>query len=215
MDIYWFGQAMFKLKGKQTQIIIDPFYPDFVGLKLPKSSELIADAALKTHDHQDHSNLSAVLENPITIEGPGEYEVKGVAITGISVFHDSNNGEERGKNTAYNIEIDGISILHLGDLGHSLTQKQLEEIGPVDIVLIPVGGTYTINASIAAQVVSQLEPKIVIPMHYKIDGLKFPLDEVDAFLKEMGVGSIEPQNKFTITKDKLPDETQVVVLNNI
>lgn len=213
MDINWYGQAMFKLKGKQTQAIIDPFYPEFTGLKLPKPSELIADLALKTHDHEDHSNLKAVEGNPVKIDGPGEYEIKGVAVTGVSVFHDSKNGEERGRNTVYNLEIDGVSVLHLGDLGHTLTQEQLEEIGPVDIVLIPVGGTYTIDAPVAAQVVSQLEPKIVIPMHYKIDGLKFPLDEVDLFLKEMGVGSIEPQNKFSIAKDKLPDETQIVVLN--
>ncbi|EKD91161.1 MAG: hypothetical protein ACD_30C00040G0006 [uncultured bacterium] len=215
MDIIWFGQAMFKLKGKQTQAIIDPFYSEFTGLKLPKPSELIADLALKTHDHEDHSNLKAIEGNSVKIEGPGEYEVKGVAVTGVSVFHDSKNGEERGRNTVYNIEIDGVSVLHLGDLGHTLTQEQLEEIGPVDIVLIPVGGTYTIDAPVAAQVVSQLEPKIVIPMHFKIDGLKFPLDGVDLFLKEMGVGSIEPQNKFSITKDKLPDETQVIVLNKV
>jgi L-ascorbate metabolism protein UlaG (beta-lactamase superfamily) len=211
MDIFWHGQAMFKLKGKNATVVIDPFDPEFVGLKLPK--DLSADIALKTHDHGDHNNLSALTGEPIQITGPGEYEIKGVAITGVEVYHDKQNGVERGKNTVYNIQIDNLNIVHVGDLGHQFSQAQLEEIGNCDILLIPVGGTYTIDAKDASEVVAQLEPRIVIPMHYKVEGLKFELDGVDKFLKEMGKEDVIAQPKLTITRDKLPEEPQVVVLS--
>ena len=212
MDIYWLGQASFKIKGKNTTIIIDPFDPDFTGLKLPKDMQ--ADIAIKTHDHKDHNNLDVVTGDPIKVEGPGEYEVKGVSITGVSVLHDNEGGAQRGKNTVYNILIDNLKIVHLGDLGHTLTEEQIESIGNCDILMVPVGGTYTISAKDATEVVSQIEPQIIIPMHYGgVTGLKFPLDGVDLFLKEMGKENPEPLNKLTITKDKLPAEPQVVLLN--
>ena len=211
MDITWFGQACFKLKGKSASVVIDPFTPDFIGLKLPN---LEADIVLKTHDHGDHNNVSAIAGNPKIFEGPGEYESKGVVITGVSSFHDNSGGSERGLNTIFNVSVDGVNIVHLGDLGQSsLTEAQIAEIDKTDILLIPVGSVFTIDAKQAAGIVSQLEPKIVIPMHYKIEGLKFSLDDVNLFLKEMGITSSEPQNKFTTTKDKLPEETQIVVLN--
>lgn len=210
MDIYWNGQAMFRIKGKQATVIIDPFDP-MIGLKLPK--DLTADMVLQTHAHPDHANTAATNPESIKITGPGEYEVKGVAVTGVATHHDSQKGEERGKNTVYNIEIDGVNIVHMGDLGHVLEEDQVDEIGSTDILLIPVGGTYTIDAKDAARVVTQLEPKVVIPMHYKIEGLNAPLEGVDAFLKEMAIDKVEPLPKLTITKDKLPDETEVVVLN--
>lgn len=210
MDIFWNGQACFKLKGKQSSVVIDPFDSEFSGLKLPKDLE--ADLCLITHDHQDHNNSKAVAGSPIVINGSGEYEVKGIAVIGITTYHDNTKGSERGKNTVYNIEIDGVNVVHLGDLGQTLTEEQVQEIGVCDILLIPVGGIYTITAKEAAEVVSQLEPKIIIPMHYKIDGLKFDLAPVEEFLKEMGVENTVPLNKLSITKDKLPEESQVVVL---
>lgn len=211
MDIYWYGQAMFKLKGKSATVIIDPFDSEFVGLKLPKDMD--ANIAVRTHDHKDHSNLEAVTGDPIKISGPGEYEIKGISVTGIGLFHDSKEGQERGKNTIYNITIDNLNIVHLGDLGHVLTEDQAEEVGNCDILLIPVGSVFTIDAKMASEVVSQLEPRIIIPMHYKVEGLKFDLEPVENFLKEMGVESPQPQPKLSITKDKLPEEPQVVVLN--
>jgi L-ascorbate metabolism protein UlaG (beta-lactamase superfamily) len=214
MDILYYGQACFKIKGKTASIIVDPFDPEIVGLKLPKDME--AQIVAKTHDHKDHNNLKTVTGEPIEVTGPGEYEIKGVAIVGISTFHDNSNGSERGKNTVYNFQIEGLNIVHLGDLGQDqLTQDQLEEIGSCDILMIPVGGTYTIYSKKATEIVSQLEPRIIIPMHYGVDGLKFPLDPVDNFLKEMGVENAEPQPKLTITKDKLPDEPQTIVLNKV
>ncbi|MBI3486332.1 MBL fold metallo-hydrolase [Candidatus Daviesbacteria bacterium] len=210
MDIIWYGQACFKIKGKSASVVIDPYSPE-IGLKPPKDLE--ADLCLITHNHPDHNNVSLVSENAVKITGPGEYEVKGVAVTGVSVFHDSENGAARGKNTVYNVYIDNLNIAHLGDIGESLTEEKADEIGSVDILLIPVGGVYTIDAKLAAEVVAELEPSIIIPMHYGIEGLKYPLDGVDKFLKEMGVENVTPVNKLTITKEKLPSEPQVIVLS--
>lgn len=212
MDIQWFGQACFKLKGKSATIITDPFDPDFVGLKFPKND--VSDVVLVSHSHQDHNFSSGISGEPKVFSGPGEYEVKGVAITGISSFHDKSEGSERGANTIFHCLLDGLNIVHLGDFGQgSLTEAQIEAINTTDILLIPVGGVYTIEAKEAASVVAQLEPKIIIPMHYFLDGLKFQLDPVDKFLKEMGSEGINAVPKLSITKDKLPEEPQVVLLN--
>jgi len=208
MEISWFGQACFKLKGKNATVIIDPYDPDFTGLKLAK--DLPADVVLVTHNHKDHNFTSA----PMVFDKPGEYEVAGVVITGINSFHDNSEGRERGTNVIFHLLFDGLDIVHLGDLGQSkLTERQSAEIGQTDILLVPVGSIYTIDAEAASDIVSQLEPKIIIPMHYKIEGLKFELETVDKFLKEMGAENVVPQAKLSISKDKLPEEPQVVVLN--
>ncbi len=188
----------------------DPFDPEFTGLKAPKDIE--AQVVTISHDHGDHNHPQLVSGDPLVLKGPGEYEKSGVTITGVGSFHDDQKGIERGKNTIYHLNIDGIDIVHLGDLGHELTEQQVSDIGNTDILMIPVGGVYTINSELAAKVVSQLEPVMIIPMHYKIDGLKFDLDPLDGFLKKMGHESIEPVSKLTITRDKLPSEPQIVVL---
>jgi L-ascorbate metabolism protein UlaG (beta-lactamase superfamily) len=211
MDIYFYGQACFKLKGKTSTVVIDPYKEDFTGLKLPK--DLSAIVGISSHNHDDHNNLSVVTGAQLQITGPGEYEAGGVSIVGVSTYHDKERGEQRGKNTVYNVTVDGLNIVHLGDLGDKLSEEQIDEIGSTDILLVPVGGVYTIDSKAASDVVSQLEPKIVIPMHYKLPGLKFELDPVENFLKEMGFESIEPQPKLSVTKDKLPDELQVVLLS--
>ncbi len=210
MDIYFYGQALVKLKGKNATAIIDPFKEDFVGLKLPK--DLAADLAIMTHNHDDHNNLNAITDAVLKITGPGEYEVKGISVTGVSTFHDMEQGAQRGRNTVYNIGIDGLNVVHLGDLGHKLSEEEVDEIGSTDILLVPVGGTYTIDAKLASDIVSQLEPKIIIPIHYKLPGLKFELAPVEDFLKEMGFENAAPAPKLSITKDKLPEEMQVVLL---
>lgn len=214
MDIYWYGQALFRIKGKTASVVVDPYDADFVGLKAPKMEE--ADIVLVTHQHRDHNYTSLVSGPSMVFSGPGEYEVKGAVITGISSFHDNSKGQERGLNTIYQIFMEGLNVVHLGDLGQDkLTEEQILAIGQTDILMIPVGGTYTINSKQAAEIVSQLEPKIIIPMHYGIPELKFPLEEVDKFLKEMGAEEVVPQPKLSITKDKLPDEPTVVVLSKI
>lgn len=216
MEILWYGHACFKLKGKYASVVIDPYDSEYTGLKLPK--ELTANVVLSTHSHNDHNNTSFVEgidgSSPMVFSDPGEYEIGGIVITGVASSHDSQNGAERGKNTIFHMMVDGLNIVHLGDFGQEkLSEEQLSQIGQTDILLIPVGGKYTIDAKLAVEIVSQLEPKIVIPMHYFIEGLKFELDPVDNFLKAMGVEGVLAQPKLSITKDKLPEETQVVVLS--
>lgn len=216
MDIFWYGQACFKIKGKNANLVIDPFDPDFTKLKLPK--ELQADVVLSSHDHKDHNFVSAVTNatggQSMAFKEPGEYEVAGIVISGVRSFHDDVNGAEKGPNTIFHLLFEGLDIVHLGDLGQSkLTEEQVAEIGQTDILLIPVGGMYTLGTKAASDIVSQLEPKIIIPMHYKIDGLGFELEGVEGFLKEMGAEGVTPVPKLSITKEKLPEEPQVVVLS--
>lgn len=214
MHIIWHGQSCFQLmigssKGEQVSILIDPFDAS-IGLKVPSLS---ADLLLISHDHADHNNKKAVKNTPFLIEGPGEYEIKEVFVQGISSFHDDQEGKERGLNTIYSIEAEELRICHLGDLGQKeLTDEQLEKIGDVDILMVPVGGTYTIEAKEAAKIISQVEPRIVIPMHYHLPGLKVKIDSVDKFLKEMGRKQEESQEKLVIKKKDLPEEMKVVVL---
>lgn len=219
MDIYWGGQALFRLKGKNATVAIDPYSPEFTGLKLPK--DLSADVVLISHGHEDHSNASAVTPGlsgaaAMVFKEPGEYEVAGVVITGVESFHDNSQGSQRGKNIIFHIMMDGLNIVHLGDLGQTeLTEAQLNQIGEVDILLAPVGSVYTIDGKGAASIAAALEPKIIVPMHYKIEGLKFELDGVEGFLKEMGAENALAQPKLSITKEKLPEEPMVVVLSKI
>lgn len=213
MDITYLGHSSFKLRGKLATIVTDPF-GSTVGIPFPKHT--VADIVTISHGHEDHNAAGAVEGNPFVVGGPGEYEVKGVGIVGLGVFHDDAGGTKRGKNTIYRIELDGISIVHVGDLGHELDSSQVDSLDGVDILLVPVGGVYTIDAGQAAKVVHEIGPSVVIPMHYNRSGLDqkifSSLAGVDAFLKEMGKTDVAPQPKFSVTKDKLPEEMQVVVL---
>ncbi len=209
MEITWLGHACFRLKGKQATVITDPYSPE-VGYPLGRPTAQIVTVS---HDHFDHNYVEGVMGEPRVVRGPGEYEISDVLIIGISTFHDNEGGKKRGKNTVYIIHLDEVSICHLGDLGHVLTAEQVEEIDEVDVLLIPVGGVYTIDAPMAAAVVRQLEPKIVIPMHYKTEPLSLELEPVEKFLKEIGAKDIQPQAKISITKSNLPSSTQVVLLS--
>jgi len=216
MQIIWKGHACFKAivqrkKAENIEIVFDPFDEE-VGLRL---SSLSADILLLSHLHYDHNNLKAVKDGYFLIDGPGEYEIKNVFVRGISAFHDNEKGKQRGNITIYTVEAEQIRLCHLGDIGQEeLTSEQLEEIGDIDVLMIPVGGKYTIDGLQAAKIVNQIEPKIVIPMHYQIPKLKIKLDKVGDFLKAMGVSEIEPQEKLTIKKnDLLKEELEVVVLN--
>ena len=214
MVISWYGQSCFKIQSGDLVIAIDPFSKE-IGLTPPRFR---SDVVLVTHSHFDHSNSEAMAGEPFIITGPGEYETKGVYVHGIETFHDTKEGKERGLNTVYIIELEDIRILHLGDFGEEkLRDETLEAIGDVDIMLVPVGGTYTIDAEQAAKVVKQVEPKRAIPMHYKIPGLKVKLDGVDEFLKEMGASKTEVQEKFTVKKKDFTEEekTKVVVLSTV
>jgi L-ascorbate metabolism protein UlaG (beta-lactamase superfamily) len=209
VDITWLGHSCFRIKGNQAVVITDPFPPD-LGYTLGKQT---ANIVTVSHQHPSHSCVDDIGGDPRIISGPGEYEISGVLIIGIATFHDSVQGQTRGKNTVYLMEIDGISICHLGDLGHVLSSEQVEEIGDIDVLLLPVGGVSTINAAMAAEVIRQVEPKAVIPMHYKTPSLKRELDPVDDFLREMGVGQIEPRSKLSVSRTNLPPSTQVFLLS--
>ena len=213
--INWAGQSCFQISVSNSRdhtadIVIDPF-DEAIGLKVPSFS---ADILLVTHSHSDHNNIKAVKGAPFIISGPGEYEVKEVFIKGIPSFHDDSEGKERGVNTIYTISAEGLIFCHLGDLGQKqLTDEQLEKIGNVDILMIPVGGQFTISSQEAQRIISQIEPKIVIPMHYELPKLKIKLEDVGKFLKIMGKNSIVPQDKFTVKSSALPkDGIEVVVL---
>ncbi len=212
MIITWLGQSCFKIQDKtgtdNVVIATDPFSKDY-GLKVPNfEAEIVTVSHLQ---HDDHNNVKALRGDPFVVNGPGEYDIKGVAINGITSYHDNKQGEERGVNTIYRIEMDDITITHLGDLGHELSAEQIEAVGGTDILLVPVGGTYTLDAKKAAKVVSQIEPRIVIPMHYKIDGLKMDIDGVDKFVKEIGIKPTE-EDKLKISKKDLPQEDMEVVI---
>ena len=210
MVITWYGQSCFKIQSGETVLFADPFDKE-IGLTPPRGQ---ANIITISHQHHDHNNSEPLTGEPLIIDGPGEYEFKGVNIKGVFSYHDSEEGKKNGTNTVYIIEMEGIKICHLGDLGQKkLTEEQQEEIDGVDILMVPIGGTYTIDGEGAAEIINQIEPRIVIPMHYKIPGLTIKIDGVEPFLKEMGVSKKEAVDKLTIKKKDLPQEdTEVVVM---
>ncbi len=209
MEIIWYGQSCFRLRDKLATVVTDP-YDKSIGYVLPR---VRADIVTVSHDHPDHNYVKGVRGNPKVIDGPGEYEVRGVFITGIPTYHDRRKGASRGRNTVFLFDFDGLTVCHLGDLGHIPTQSQVEAMSDIDILLIPVGSVSTINAAQAAEVISLLEPRIVIPMHYKTKWVKVKLDPVSKFLKEMGLDQLATHESLKVTKSSLPEETQVVLLD--
>jgi len=209
MDISWLGHSCFRIRGSHTTVITDPYSPD-LGYSLGKPTAHIVTVS---HQHPGHAYTQGVGGKPKLVTGPGEYEINGVLIIGVATFHDKEKGSERGKNTIYLMEIDEISVCHLGDLGHVLTAEQVEELENVDVLLLPTGGVSTINAPMATEVVRQLEPKAVIPMHYKTEALRRELEPVEKFLKEIGDEQVISQPKLSFTRSSLPTSTQVFLLN--
>lgn len=213
MIIQWIGQSCFKIQtknnGNEVTIVTDP-YDDKSGLKMPK---IQADIVTISHDHHDHTNIDAIKGEPFIITTPGEYETKEILIYGIPSHHDDKKGSERGNNTIYKFVSEEIHIAHLGDIGHTLTDEQLEKIGIVDVLMIPVGGKFTIDYKKAIEIISQLEPRVVIPMHYKINGLTSDIVTADEFIKNSGL-PVEKIDKLKIVKKDLPpDTTKLVILS--
>jgi L-ascorbate metabolism protein UlaG (beta-lactamase superfamily) len=213
MDINYLGLSSFKMKGKNASVVTDPFDPKVVGIKFPP---IEADIVTVSHDHPDHNKIDLVKNYVQAIKGPGEYEIRGISILGFPSFHDDKKGELRGKNVVFVYEIDGLRICHLGDLGHNLSDEMVEEVGDIDILMIPVGGFYTIGPGVAAEIVRNIEPSIVMPMHYntgELDQNAFgKLEKVDAFLKEIGM-TVERLPKLTIKKEELGENQKVVILD--
>ena len=215
MIISWYGQSCFKIQSGELVIAIDPFAKD-IGLTPPRFR---ADIVLVTHAHKDHANVQALAGTPFVVSGPGEYEIKDVHVHGIETFHDDREGALRGLNTVYVLSLEGIHIVHMGDFGEpELRNATLEAIGNVDILILPVGSVYTIDARSAAKIVNQIEPAYAIPMHYRIPGLTVQLDTVDAFLKEIGSHDVKPQDRFAVKKKDIADggeKTQIVLLEKL
>jgi len=209
LEISWLGYAYFRLRGKEATILNDPFASNNV----PASQRLTADIVTISHPHPNHNATGGLTGEYRLLEGPGEYEISGVFIQGVPTFHDEHGGKERGKNVVFRLDIDELAVCHLGDLGHILTSAQVEQIGNVDVLLVPVGGHTTINATQAAEVASLLQPRLVIPMHYNTGtpGTE-ALDPVDRFCKEMGATSLKPQPRVNVSRTNLPADMQVMLL---
>ncbi|USN53391.1 MAG: MBL fold metallo-hydrolase [Candidatus Nomurabacteria bacterium] len=208
MHIYWHGLACFRLVLRDLSILIDP-YDASVGLKPPRFA---SDLVLATSDRPEHGNITAGGGDPFRITGPGEYEVKNVFVWGHGVQH---NGDKKRRTTLYVIEAEGLTIAHLGDLSTVLTENQLDRLEGVDILCLPVGGNDVLDAKKASALVSEIEPRIIIPMMYKTPGVKMKLDPVDAFLKEYGAQDAEKVDKLKITPKELPqDATRVVIVQS-
>ena len=210
MDMTWLGHACVRMRGREGVVLADP--PD------PKSGHAIpkTEAAIVTisHDHAGHSSLKSVGGEPVVLRGPGEYEVQEVLVTGIGTFHDDSKGSARGPNTVFAIRLDDLVICHLGDLGHELTAADLERLGDVDIVLVPIsGGDVNLTAAKAAEVIHQLEPKVVVPMSYDPDGKKKD-SPFERLLHELGVKDIAPTAKLSLSRSSLPENIQVVTLDS-
>jgi len=211
MEITWFGHSCFRLTERSlATVVTDPFDSEAVGYEPLK---LKADIVTVSHDAPGHNLTNAVKGTSHVIDGPGEFEIGGVFITGVQTDGAGKKGAERPRNTLYVFDYMGITVAHLGDLRSVPTQAEIEALGTVHVALVPVGAGGSLNAAKAAEVVSLLEPGIVIPMHYHTPASKVPLDHLEKFLKEMGLHEAESVPSLKVTRSSLPDETRVIVLN--
>jgi L-ascorbate metabolism protein UlaG (beta-lactamase superfamily) len=209
MNIKWLGHASFLItSGSGTKIITDP-YKVGSGLSYGQIKES-ADIVTVSHDHFDHNNVASVGGKPEVVKGAAK--VKEIEFKGVPTYHDEAEGGQRGKNTIFCFEVDGVNICHLGDLGHRLSDKQVAEIGSVDVLLVPVGGYYTIDARVATEVCDRLKPKVIIPMHYKTAKCDFPIASVEEFLKGKEEVTRLKTSEVEFKSGALPSRTQIVVL---
>ena len=210
MEIIWYGLACFRLKSRQLTIVADPYAPE-TGMIMP---QVRAQVVTISHDAPGHNYVKAVKGAAHVFDGPGEYEVNGVFITGVATYHRGKPGE-RERNTSFLYEFEDLSIGHLGDLGETLDRKQIEAFNSPDVLIIPVGGGDILDASKAVEVITELEPRIVIPMHYAQPGLNLKMDTLEKFLKEMGAEATAPMPTLKLRKSDLAgDETRVVLLES-
>ena len=214
MDITYLGHSSFKIKTKTATVITDPFDPKMVGLKY---SGVEGEIVTVSHAHHDHDAADKITGVKKVLEGPGEYEVMGVSIVGYPSFHDAKQGAERGKNTVFVIEADGLRLAHLGDLGHALSDDLVNEMGSIDVLMIPAGGVFTIGPKEATEIVGKIDPYFTIPMHYSVPGLSPQtfggIEPVEPFLKEIGM-TVENLPKLTIKREDILDNqgSKVIVL---
>ncbi len=213
MKVKWLGHACFLLTSDSgLRVVTDPYVPGAYGLGY-SSPSVEADIVTISHDHTDHNNAEAVRGSPEIVRGSGVREVRGVQFKGVATDHDTSGGRERGPNTIFTFALDGVTVCHAGDLGHDLNDKMVAEIGPIDVLLIPVGGNFTIDAAVANSVAERLRPKICIPMHFQNDRCReFPVAGVEDFValrqqvRSLGGSEVEA------SKDSLPATTETIVL---
>jgi len=208
MDITWIGHSCFRLRADDLVVITDPFPASF-GLR-PEMRP--ATVVTVSNSHPNHNNWSEVAGSPKVFDAPGEYEYSGVAVRGVMTGLPPDIPIEH-RNVAYSVEIDRVNICHLGDIGVALTPKQVDELAPVDVLLLPTGGGCTLELDQMLQAMQDLNPKIVIPMHYGIEGINLPIQGVDVFLRSMGLDDVQPQPRLVVTSANLPADRRVVLLS--
>lgn len=216
MKIKWYGHAAFLVTTDQgIKIIFDPYESGAYGGQLAYGKiKDEADIVLTSHDHADHNDTKSLPGSPQIVKGSGSKTVKGISIKGIPTYHDPSKGKERGENTIFVLTVDEMKLCHLGDLGHRLSEKELSEIGSVDILLLPVGGFFTIDAKEATEVARQINPKVVIPMHFKTPKCGFPISPVEDFLKGKTNIKRPGTNEVSFEKKTLPSQMEIVVLEH-
>ncbi len=208
MDIDWFGHSCFRIREQGVMIITDP-YDRSIGYSMPR---VRPDIVTISHEAPGHSTISAVKGEPKVLSKPGEYEVRGVFITGVQTWLEAVRGQPKEENVIFVFEFEDLTVCHLGDLAKVLTQAQVEALPDIHVLLVPVGGHGALDADKAAEVISLLEPRIVIPMHYGTSLSSVELDPIGKFLKEMGVTEQAPQESLRVSRSDLPEETQIVIL---
>jgi L-ascorbate metabolism protein UlaG (beta-lactamase superfamily) len=216
MKIKWYGHAAFLLTSDQgVRVILDPYEPGAFGgqLSYGKINDQ-ADLVLTSHDHADHNDVKSLPGSPERIADTKLRQVKGLTVKGVATYHDGSKGSERGKNIVFKVTMDELQVCHLGDLGHSLTGKEVAEIGAVDILLIPVGGYFTIDPKEATQVAEQIKAKVVIPMHFKTGKCGFPIAPVDDFLKGKSNVKKAKASEAAFSRTSLPGQTEILVLDH-
>jgi L-ascorbate metabolism protein UlaG (beta-lactamase superfamily) len=207
-EIRWFGHNCFRIRAREATVVIDPVGKN-TGYAMAKQT---ADVVLLTHEHPGHANLTAIKPPYQVVRGPGEYEMHDVFITGIRTYHDAENGAQNGYNTAYLLEVEGMTVCHVGDLGHALNEDQLEILTGADILMIPVGGGSVITTEQAAETVGLLEPKVVIPMQYATPIGDKKLGELEPFCKALGVPVPAADEKLTLRHSELTETMRLVTL---
>ena len=216
MKIKWYGHAAFLITSDHgAKIITDPYESGAYGGQLAYGKiKDQADIVLTSHDHADHNDTKSLPGSPQIIKGGGSKTVKGISFKGIPCYHDPSKGSERGSNTIFTFSVDGMKVCHLGDLGHLLSEKELTEIGSVDILLIPVGGYFTIDPKEATRVAEQIQPKVLIPMHFKTEKCGFPIAPVDDFLKGKSATKRPKSSEVSLDKASLPQKMEILVLEH-
>ena len=207
MEVTFLGHSSFRMRGKDVAIVTDPYG----GPRGQTLTKVQADIVTISHDQEGHNNLAAVEGDPKVLSGPGEYEIRGALVTGVATFLDAVSGQQKGRNTVYVIQLDDLRLCHLGDLGHVLSTEQIEEIGTVDVLFVP-GQSEILGIAKTAEVISQIEPSVIVPMHVTSTD-EADMAAIEKFCHEMGLRGIVPQQKLMLTRASLPQETQVVVLD--